>query len=225
MNRLHLVALAIASLHLAGCEGGGGSGTRPDPPPERPPGLTPSDPEYHLGTERFTTHQPQVLEKIGAHHAFAKGLTGRGVRIGIEDSMVDYTQTDEFGNRVRLRDANGAVLAYSHPLFEASTSLMSAGAVRIGTASTGVTLEQPLRAESGTGTFRLETGWIEDGRRLRADTRVPLRPEAREVRMTLRHERETGGGQLALELSRAGDAGHVAGEHDASAGLAWRMTW
>ena len=57
----------------------------------------------HLRTKRFRTHQPKVLEQIGAHHAYAKGLTGRGVRIGIEDSVVDYTQRNEFGNRVKTQ--------------------------------------------------------------------------------------------------------------------------
>ena len=97
--------------------------------------------------------------------------------------------------------------------------------MRVGTEQTGLTLEQPLRAESGTGTFRLETGWIEDGRKLRAEHRVALRPEAREVRATLRHEREAGSGQLALELSGALDAGHMAGQRDASVGVAWHTTW
>ena len=83
----------------------------PRPKPPEPPPLTSSDPEYHLDTARFTTHQPDVLEQIGAHHAYAKGLTGRGVRIGIDDSIVDYTQTAEFGNRVKLTAADGASLA------------------------------------------------------------------------------------------------------------------
>ena len=81
-----------------------------------------------------------------------------------------------------------------------------------------------LRAESGTGTFRLETGWIEGGRRLRIEHGVPPRPDAREVRMTLRHERETAGGHLAIELAGALDAGHVRGERDASLGVAWRTS-
>ncbi len=107
------------AVFLAACGGGGGGGggTMPDPrprPPEPPP-LTASDPEYHLDTTRFTTHQPDVLEQIGAHHAYAKGLTGRGVRIGIDDSIVDYTQTGEFGNRVKLTEADGASLAYDRP--------------------------------------------------------------------------------------------------------------
>ena len=85
---------------------------RPDP---KPPPLTSSDPAYHLSTARFTTHQPNVLEQIGAHHAYAKGLTGRGVRIGIDDSIVDYTQNTEFGSRVKLTEAEGASLAYDRP--------------------------------------------------------------------------------------------------------------
>ena len=115
-----IVVAAICLLSLAACGGGGGSGSRPTivtpPPPEPtpPPGPT-ADPAFHLNTARFTTHQPEVLEQIGAHHAYARGLTGRGVRIGIEDTIVDYTQRGEFGSRVRLREADGASLAYPRP--------------------------------------------------------------------------------------------------------------
>ena len=114
-----LTVVFIAILLLSGCGGGGGGGSASLPltsmPSPTPPPLT-SNPEYHLGTERFTTHQPDVLEQIGAHHAYAIGLTGRGVRIGIDDSIVDFTQSAEFGSRVKLRDADGAILSYSRPL-------------------------------------------------------------------------------------------------------------
>ena len=117
------VTVAIGVFLLAACGGGGGGGgsgpsmTRPAPQPETPrPPPTSSNPAYHLGTARFTTHQPNVLEQVGAHHAYARGLTGRGVRIGIEDTIVDYTQSSEFGNRVKLRAADGADLTYMHPL-------------------------------------------------------------------------------------------------------------
>ena len=113
------VVAAICLISLAACGGGGGGGSRPTivipaPEPTPPPDPT-ADPAYHLNTARFTTHQPKVLEQIGAHHAYARGLTGRGVRIGIDDTIVDYTQNAEFGGRVRLRAADGASLAYSHP--------------------------------------------------------------------------------------------------------------
>ena len=115
---LFLLVYFSIVLMLGACGGGGGGGgggripqPTPTPDPEPPP-LTSLDPEYHLGTARFTTHQPDVLEQIGAHHAYARGLTGRGVRIGIDDSIVDYTQRAEFGSRVKLTEADGAKLYY-----------------------------------------------------------------------------------------------------------------
>ena len=118
-----IVAALGLTLTLIACGGGGGgSGTvatgrpAPAPTPTPPTSSNPaSNPAHHLGTARFTTHQPGVLERIGAHHAYARGLTGKGVRIGIDDSIVDYTQSREFGDRVKLRDADGASLAYNHP--------------------------------------------------------------------------------------------------------------
>ncbi len=111
MRKRTLIA-PIALALLAACGGGGGGSTGSAPPAAEPA----SSPAHYLGTARFTTHQPDVLERIGAHHAYARGLSGRGVRIGIEDSIVDYTQRAEFGSRVRLRDADGASLAYWRPL-------------------------------------------------------------------------------------------------------------
>ncbi len=113
-----MAALGLTLTLIACGGGGGGSGAvatgRPAPTPTPAP-PTSSSPAHHLGTARFTTHQPDVLQRIGAHHAYARGLTGKGVRIGIDDSIVDYTQSREFGDRVKLRDADGASLAYSHP--------------------------------------------------------------------------------------------------------------
>ncbi len=114
-----IVVAVICLLSLAACGGGGGSGSRPTivtPPPEPTPPRDPTaNPSYHLNTARFTTHQPKVLEQIGAHHAYARGLTGKGVRIGIDDTIVDYTQRGEFGSRVKLRAADGASLGYARP--------------------------------------------------------------------------------------------------------------
>ena len=115
---------------------------------------------------------------------------------------------------------------YEHDaIFSASPSVMSAMSMRIGTGSTGITVEQPLRAESGTGTFRIENGRIENGQRLYDEFRVPLRPDARELRMTLRHEHEALGGNLAIEVGGGVNAGHVPGERERSFGFAYRTTW
>ena len=122
MTPTRLVATASVAgtlLFLAACGGGGGDSepapVRPEMPETPRPSLPEEHPDYHLRTLRFTTHQPQVLERIGAHHAYAQGLTGKGVRIGIEDTIVDYTQYAEFGSRVRLTDTDGARLAYARP--------------------------------------------------------------------------------------------------------------
>ena len=110
-------------------------------------------------------------------------------------------------------------------IFEASPSVMSAASVRLGTRATGLTLEQPLRAESGTGTLRLETGELENGRRRYEEYRLQLAPDAREVRATLRHEREAGGGRVAVQFVGALDADHTPGRSWTGAGVAYRRTW
>ena len=110
-------------------------------------------------------------------------------------------------------------------IFEASPSVLSAMSMRVGTDNWGLTVEQPLRAESGTGTFRIENGHIEGGLRLYDEYRIPLRPDAREIRVTLRHGREALGGDVALEVSGAANAGHVSGEREISMGLAYRTNW
>ena len=110
-------------------------------------------------------------------------------------------------------------------IFEASASLLSALSIRIGTEGTGLTVEQPLRAETGTGTFRMEDGNIENGRRLYEEHRVPLRPDARAVRMTLRHERLAGDGRIAMEVGATLNAGHAPGEYESHLGLAYRSSW
>ena len=163
-------------------------------------------------------------EYLGARSAGAFGST---LRSGLVWGSRSYIR--ELAPGVALEAS--ATLAAGAPayergaMFKASPSLLSAFAVRVGSERTGLTIEQPLRAESGTGTFRLESGWVESGQRLYDKHRISLRPGARELRTTFRHERDAAGGHLALELSEALDAGHVAGERDASIGVAWRTAW
>ncbi len=104
------IAWVAVCTSMSACGGGGGGATGPTFQP--PPTANPTD---QLKTVRFTMHQPDVLEQIGAHHAYARGLSGQGVRIGIEDTIVDYTQQREFGDRVNLRKAEGAELTVRHP--------------------------------------------------------------------------------------------------------------
>ena len=110
-------------------------------------------------------------------------------------------------------------------IFQASPSVLSAFAMHVGTPETQFTVEQPLRAETGTGTFVVDNGWIEDGRRLHDEHRVSLSPDAREMRITLRHEADAIGGRIALEIGGALNSGHIPGESEANVGLAWRFLW
>ena len=61
-----------------------------------------------LNDERFTVFQPHVLDMVGVHYAYAQGLTGKGVRLGIEDDIVNYT-LPEFAGRISFA---GASLTY-----------------------------------------------------------------------------------------------------------------
>ncbi len=71
-----------------------------------------------LDDERLTVFQPNVLEMVGVHHAYAKGLTGKGVRIGIEDDIVNY-QLPEFAGRISFE---GASLSYPVPFGDDDSS-------------------------------------------------------------------------------------------------------
>ena len=113
----------------------------------------------------------------------------------------------------------------NNAIFSASPSVMSAMSMRIGNQSTGLTIEQPLRAESGTGTFRIENGRIENGQRLYDKYRIPLRPDAREIQMMLRHEQRAFGGGIAFEASHSVNDGHVSGESEKRIGMAYQVTW
>ena len=73
-----------------------------------------------LGDERFTVFQPHVLEMVGVHHAYAKGLTGKDIRIGIEDDIVNFT-LPEFAGRISF---DGATLLY--PVFDGDDFLSDA---------------------------------------------------------------------------------------------------
>ena len=80
---------------------------------ERPLYCKPGDPDDKNGggflhsSKRLTLFQP-VLAQVNAHHAYALGLSGKGIRIGIEDDGVNY-RLSEFEGRVSF---DGAILTY-----------------------------------------------------------------------------------------------------------------
>ena len=80
---------------------------------ERPLHCKPGDPDkrdaggFLHSSKRLTLFQP-VLANVNVHHAYALGLSGKGIRIGIEDDGVNY-RLSEFEGRVSF---NGATLTY-----------------------------------------------------------------------------------------------------------------
>ena len=86
---------------------------------------------------------------------------------------------------------------------------------------TRLTLESPLRAEAGDFTLKVPVGGtLADGVRY-AGVGGDLAPEARELRLTGRHEVEGRYGRFAVAAGMRFDAGHRAGEEDWHAGAQW----
>ena len=117
----------------------------------------------------------------------------------------------------------------SHSMVSVGSGLYTAGNAalvhRTDAAKTSLTVAQPLRAESGSGTFTFPEGRSLTGEWLYTSQPFDLAPDAREMRVTLRQDREVGGGKLAVEVGHSLDAGHRAGEEVTFAGLGYRRKW
>ena len=114
-------------------------------------------------------------------------------------------------------------------MFNATGSLYSAASLALEhrglETRTRLSIGQPLRAESGRGTLRYAVGRDRAGNWRYEEARFSLRPETREVRFQLRHDRPLFKGQLAVEFSYARNADHVPGQHRGQAGLGYRLAW
>ena len=163
----------------------------------------------------------------GAFAARGEGAFDAGTHAGLiwASAAADATIASNVGVKATATLAMSASAHERSAVFETSPVLMSALALRAGTDRTSLTLEQPLRAEAGTGVFHLENGHTEDGRRLRDAYRVRLAPEGREMRATLRHEVRGRKWKVAVAATAAIDAGHVPGERDAAIGAVFRRQW
>lgn len=159
--------------------------------------------------------------------AQTSGAFGRNLRSGMV--WTSHAIVQELGYGLTL-NATGTV-GMSLPdyeqdaIFQASSSLLSAVAIRVGTPQTVLMIEQPLRAETGTGTFRIENGRMENGRKLYDTYRIGLSPEAREIRLAVHHEQDAIGGKIAVEVGQTMNAGHIPGRQDSRLGFAYRLIW
>ena len=87
-------------------------------------------------------------------------------------------------------------------------------------------IAQPLRAEAGQGAVTRPVGRSLDGAWLYRTRTFRLAPERREMRLTLRHDRDLGReGRLSVEAGHAFDAGHRRGRRASFAGLGYLLTW
>ena len=171
---------------------------------------------YGLGYEGASHLGARTAGAFGAHASSGLGWVSRSTRHALGERFgIDTETTLAVAIPQYQRDA----------IFDASASLLTAFAVRIGTPDTGLTVSQPLRAESGTAHLRVETGEMDAAARLYDDHTVTLVPNARELRVSLRHDQPAARGDIALEVSHAFDAGHVSGARDARVGIAYRMRW
>ena len=85
-------------------------------------------------------------------------------------------------------------------------------------------LSQPLRAESGKGTFTYLAG-LAEGRPAYEQVRFPLAPDGRELELSFTHQVPLGKGTGVLELAHAIDADHVLGQSRSRMGIAYRLRW
>ena len=163
----------------------------------------------------------------GAFAARGKGAFDAGTHAGLiwASAAADATIGSSVGVKATATIAMSASAHERNAVFETSPVPMSALALRAGTDRTSLTLEQPLRAEAGTGVFHLENGHTEGGRRLRDAYRVRLEPEGRELRATLRHEVRGRRWKIAVAATATNDAGHVPGERDAAIGAVFTTRW
>ncbi len=139
------------------------------------------------------------------------------------------------GGDARWRVDTDATFASGRPrygknaMFSAGNALYTSGRIaverRAGDAATRLSLSQPLRAETGEGTFRLPVGRTLEGEHVYAERRVGLPPEGREIRMALERAQRWGPGTLGLKVGWTRETGHTPGENDWLVGAAWRMAW
>ena len=114
-------------------------------------------------------------------------------------------------------------------MFEAGQAIYSRGSasmIHVGEGTTRLTVEQPLRAESGEGKLVYPTGRKASGERMYATEGVALKPEGREVRIAVKHERPMGPGTGLIETGYAFDPGHRQGRGDDSRlFVGYRIQW
>ena len=201
-------------------------------------GLAPETPEWRgfgVSAQPFPApFRVGLLAELDANQGAApSGAFGGGARSQL--AWVSREHQWRFGGRRELSVeldwlvAAGRADYPSGAMFDAGAAAYTAGSLALahsdGSSRTRLALSQPLRAESGRGVFAYPVGRTPEGERLYARRRVPLRPDARELRLNLRRQHPLWGGEIVWEIGHARDAGHAPGRSASFGGAAWRVFW
>ena len=160
--------------------------------------------------------------------------TGAFGAVSSQGVFVSRTHVRRLGNELELELdwtlAAGRAEHSGDAMVQVSPALYTAGSVSLvhedaDGSRTRLTLSQPLRAETGGGELTVPTGRTQEGERTYRTVSFDQSPGVRELRMSVRHDRELGGGKLAVELGVAANAGHVEGRERVFAGLGYRLAW
>ena len=129
-----------------------------------------------------------------------------------------------------LVDAPWQTSAGADTMLDIGTTVLSSAEANVtighGEGATTLKVEQPPRAETGTGRLSFPYTRTLDGEPRFEHREFSLSPSEREITASLRHERDDiAGGRLALMVSHTMNPGHSNEGPDNAIGIAWRRSW
>ncbi len=185
-----------------------------------------SKPDHMLGGLRAG-----LLVEQGSHQQ-AKSSGAFGYQTDSRLAFLGYEKIWSLGDwsvEGHLLLATGKADYASTGAFSASGSFYSSARLMLNhslpTTRTQLKLEQPLRAESGSGEFEYAYSRTLNGDYLYTTHSFSLVPDARALHLGLQHERLLPVGEIAFSLNYALNAQHVKGQQDAWIGAGYRWRW
>lgn len=158
--------------------------------------------------------------------SIVQGAMGEKIRSGLLWGEVGHAH--RLGDQVSL----WAVLSGGTTRSEYKQGMLDIGAATFSAWEVGarmhnwrVSVAQPWRAESGTGSLSYTSGRERTGNRLYASQRFSLEPTGREVALRAQYQLELAETTVAMEVQARTDAGHVAGEREATVGVTIGWRW
>ena len=119
----------------------------------------------------------------------------------------------------------------SGSMFEASGSVLTSWSIgfthedEMQTAKMEISLSQPWRAETGSGTLRFATGRTREGERLYSSHKFDLAPDARAVELKIEQSRKMNDWRLKMEAAWTENHRHVKHNTEGRIGLALKRAF